>query len=209
MAACDPTTIEGAPFYTDADSVLYGPRYSLDGLGKEGFDFRTGRFFASRLDFHGTRLMDVRGSDTYWIHNAPSGIPIPLHVELLIDAELGVFSPCPACYCTDCNSHMAHLDAGMRDSKGGSDSVSVCGCWPVTRSFGLDLTVLPDEVFDVWYTVEAQIGIGASLAAGSVEARIHFAGVPAGAQLVSCHGVNDEAVAALPSTWGSLKARYR
>jgi hypothetical protein len=92
-AACDPSSIEGALFYTDADSVLYNNRWGAQGLGKEGFDFRTGRLFASRLGFNGVRLMDVRGSDTYQIEGAPSGIPIPLHVELQVHAVLGNAPP--------------------------------------------------------------------------------------------------------------------
>jgi hypothetical protein len=82
-------------------------------------------------------------------------------------------------------------------------------CWTATRSIGLDLTVVPDEAFSVRYVVEAGVGIGYRPETGDIDARIHFAGVPSGAQLTSCHGVDEAAVLAKSSTWGLVKATYR
>lgn len=206
-AACDPTTISGVSYDTDADSMVTMDQYGRIAW-KEGFDYHAGRFFARCMSggYAGPEFMDVRGSDSYHIQGAPAGVPIPLHVELQIDATIGgtdLFSSCGFC-----NSHFSGFSASMYDSKGDADSISVCLCWHETRTITLDLSVMPDEEFSIRYGVRANAGID-SMDDGDLEALIRFGGLPPSAELVSCHGVNDAAVPTKPTSWGSLKASYR
>src|SRR5262249_35842224 len=78
-------------------------------------------------------------------------------------------------------------------------------CWAGgTKSVGLDLTVLPDEDFVLRYTLAEEHAPG--VGNGGVEATVHFSGVPSSAQLVSCHGANDVAVATQRTTCGLVTA---
>jgi hypothetical protein len=204
MAACDPTTISGATYYTDADSALVQDPYRYFAKSTQGYDFHLGRLFG-----HCTacfEVANVRGSDAYRIQGAPAGVPIPLHIDFRIDIYAGgSLGQCGI----QCNNTFKEAKASIYSSQSG-DSSTYCFCGgAITKSIGLDLQVVPDEDFVVGYFVGEWVGFDGFADSGRVEANIHFNGVPTGAQLVSCHGVNDEVVAAKPSTWGHLKATYR
>jgi hypothetical protein len=211
-AACSTTIMAGVSFDADADSALVdgSPGYPYPGYGLTmmGYDYHQGRFFGYCSGCYG--LANIEGSDTYQIQGPPAGVPIHIHVELQVNLGAGEFKDCSY-------GGMEHfgLAFGIHTSQtmhtpdyGDSADYCVCECsFGGTKSVGLDLTVLPDEAFVLSYSLEYDHG--PSPGGGKVEATVHFSGVPAGAQLVSCHGVNDAAVATKPSTWGRVKAAYR
>jgi hypothetical protein len=200
-AACDPTTIEGVSYDTDADSAVFnGP----DHWGKEGFDFPNGRFFGTGhgLFGRGGSFMNVKGSDVYFLEGAPGG-PFLIHAELQIQVQMGNLPPPD---CGICNSHAGEFKATLYDSKGGGDSTEVCLCWNTTQTIGLDLSVLNLEEFRLSCGI-AGFEVGSDIA--NIEARIRFTGVPPLARLSSCHGVNEQAVPTKSTSWGRVKATYR
>lgn len=71
----------------------------------------------------------------------------------------------------------------------------------------LDLPVVTGQPFIVQYSVSVA---GSASGGDSASMTFSFAGVPAGAAVVSCNGyVSDRTVPARRATWGSLKQRYR
>jgi hypothetical protein len=206
-ATCDPTLMGEGSFYGDADSAAISSPSSLNyGTSIMGYDYHQGRFFG-----HCTSCFDntnIQGSDTYRIQGGIAGVPIHIHVEFLAVWGWGSFYDC-----SHCGMETYGLSVGLRSSQtihSGAQNVSAeyCDCGGGgTKSLGLDLTVLPDEDFVLTYNFYS--GHAPSPEGGHAEATVHFSGIPADAQLVSCHGVNDGVVATMPSTWGRLKAAYR
>jgi len=209
MAACDPSTISGVSYDTDADSAVVSI-LGAPGSSTEGFDYHAGRFFGHSNGNGCFEVVNVGGSDTYRILGAPPIVLIPIRIELRIQMRSlgpGAFTSCGSGSCTA--HYHGGCSASMHGPNGERDSLSICYCGETTRSLGLYFVVAPGAEFKVRYYVGESVGIGFDPLPGAVEATIHFTGVPPGAQLVSCHGVNEEAVAVMPTTWGHLKATYR
>lgn len=204
MAACDPTMISGTPYYTDADSAVVQDPFRSFAHSTEGFDYHAGRLFGHCSACF--EVANVEGSDAYVIEGAPAGVAVPIHVEFRIEMNQG--GSYTACLDFGCGQKHTSGFASLY-SGGAGDSLGLCFCGGATKSIGLDLAPMTDEEFVIRYHLEEWTGTDGFAAPGQIEGRIYFSGIPSGAQLVSCHGVDDGAVAALPSTWGGLKARYR
>lgn len=200
LADCNPTWLGGSWYVGDADSaVVVEQGYNL--TSTMGYDYHQGRLYGHcHLCFE---VADVRASDAYMIQGAPAGVPIPIHVELRTgvssDHRCGGFSDCPG-------MEVVGERLSIYSSESG-DSVD-CRCLIGQQSVGIDLVVTPDQEFVVGYYLEMSRG-PTPFYEFAEEATVHFSGIPAGAQLVSCHGVNDAAVPTKPTSWGQLKASYR
>jgi len=202
FAACDPTTLVGVTFETDADSMVFHD-VIRDRYSTMGYDYRAGRFFGHCVSCF--LVGRIRGSDTYRIQGTPAGVPIPVHVEFRVVLNGGTGALCSDYHCQNFS-----FAKGSLYSSQGSDSAEACACsGGATASCGLALQVMPDEDFTIGYGFESGTGTDGFANGAVAEATVHFSGVPLGAELVSCHGVNDAAVTTLPSTWGRLKAAYR
>jgi hypothetical protein len=198
-ADCPSSCIAGASPNCSTDPVRFvvlGPSPGA-GPANGGYDLPAGTLQAQGLSsggFTGGGIVDA--SDRYHVIGVAAGTPLTFSAELQVtcDAVGG-----------------AGFYAGLLE--GASNLQSFTTSNPGLPTFTTQSVVLvtihrlAGEEFDMTMTVR---GFGGPSGKATITGAWKFKGLPPGAQVVSCNGyLQDFPVAALPGSWGSLKARYR
>lgn len=158
-----------------------------------GFALRTGRFSASGS---GHQYVNVTASDDYVLEGSAIGSTTRVAVELHARG-----------WVSRSNWGSGYASARLK-LVGGSETVRH---WspgtPPEQVLRLEFDAEPGRVFRLEFGLSAG---GSHIDSGSIDAWLVFAQLPPGTAIRSCQGFLSEApVDVLPTTWGSIKARYK
>ncbi len=174
--------------------------------GVVGFDIPHGTAHASCTSLV-QRILSAKPDDQYTLSGTPAGVPIRLMV--VVDGDVQVRRPA-----SDPNAVVGNGYAGVWLDSLGIDSP--LDSWGVTGQQGVDhytgqasiaIVFVPGAPKEIGF---ASSTISENLAHLAATAHLHFDGLPPGATITSCNGFRqDQAVPALPVSWGRVKAVYR
>lgn len=179
-------------------------RQTLDTTGanaRGSYDLRTGRLISS-VSFNepGWASSSVATDDEYQIVGLPAGTPVDLQAEYAVSGSWNVYPGVPQGDFT-CAASIA-TDS---DSAGFAVPQGSCCHGTITQPLTLPLHLQAQEPFHLRLRLASQDYRGRV----DLSAVLTFAGLPAGAGVVSCQGYSAGVTAARGPTWGRLKSVYR
>jgi hypothetical protein len=168
------------------------------------YDVPHGRFSASSDMAQGA---EVRLDDMFTVVGPPTGSPVPLRLRVRVRGSLGNLS---GPYSSHVEVSSAAVPALAGDSPASVRTYdaphNLSAVVAFADSFDLVLTRAAGTPFGLELYVLADVG-GYDTGA---DASFAFIGLPPGTSVTSCHGfTQDQPVAALARSWGSVKATYR
>ncbi len=169
------------------------------GTFRAAYDLSTGLLEVSQCCNLEPTFVDV--SDDFDVVGVPPGTPITCSVEFAVSGMIQ----------TPGGVIVATLDAEGFAQTSTYVSNQYLGWQPISDHLTQNLMFVAGTPKRLRFALAGRRTVGSAIDASGSNARgdYTFGGLPPGVKVVSCQGYPAGAVPARPSTWGSLKARYR
>ena len=143
----------------------------------------------------------VVASDEYVVLGMPSGTPVTIQAEFQLT---GYYTNQTACCDGDASGSILE---GATNRAASSFSGGAVGENSFDRTLSITVAAVAGASFVLRLEVRAHGTEGAN---AEITGQLRFSGLPAGTSLTSCQGFRqDGPTPTIPSSWGSLKIRYR
>ena len=202
---CPANGIEKPGFtYSSVAGVYQSPEGTDFGLTVyDGWDLTKGTLRIHHWGGLGTST--VHASDLYDVTGVPPGTEVVVTVRM----DVAAWAATPGCGGTGCAGVVTGritTPQGTVEQFGIGHTYS--GLVPCSFYVETDLTMTAGTPVPVTFSIEGRRTAGGSHAADGV-GTIRFLGLSGGEVVVSCQGYVDPSTPVHPSSWGTLKARYR
>ncbi len=148
----------------------------------------------------------MAASDAYDVVGVPAGTPVNLTAEFTVDGSVFTFG-CPGSGCAGVLE--MSLQSGALVDETRYQINLFLGSRPIHDVRRIPITIVAGSPVPITFEISGQRTPGGSHGSTG-DGRLSFAGLPAGATVVSCQGHSSGAPTPLRrASWGSLKAIYR